>query len=143
MSYTVKDSLGGKRIALVYDADLMMLPVGGRRFSLAKSRQAGRHMRQHRARAALFIRAGNLEQWWAGRNPGVLFAAGIMQWLYGDSAEGQSPEDDSGLTAEVEKPGDFRVVIPLDGRVYLCTVAYRMIDSELVLPPDQADSNIL
>ena len=143
MSYTVKDSLGGKRIALGYDADLMMLPVGGRRFSLAKSRQAGRHMRQHRARAALFIRAGNLEQWWAGRNPGVLFAAGIMQWLYEDSAEGQSPEDDSGLTAEVEKPGDFRVVIPLDGRVYLCTVADRMIDSELVLPPDQAVSNIL
>lgn len=142
MSYTLKDSLGGKRIALVYDADLMMLPVGGRRFSMAKSRQAGRHMRQHRARAALFLLAGaHAEHWWAARTSGVLFSAGILQWLYADAAEGHLPEDAPSLT-EPEKPGDFRVVIPLDGRVYVCTVLDRMIADERVLPPDQAVSNI-
>lgn len=144
MSYTVKDSLGGKRIALVYDADLIMLPAGGRRYSLAKSRQAGRHMRQHRARAALFLTAGgHADHWWAARTPGVLFAAGIIQWLYTDVAEGHLPEDGAPPLTEVEKPGDFRVAIPLDGRVYLCTVADRMIAEELVLPPDQAIQHLV
>ena len=127
MSYAVKDSLGGKRITLVYDAALVSLPVGGNQRRLARSRQAGRHMRQHRARAALFLMAGgNAEHWWAARASGVTFAAGIMQWLYGDS------------DTEEERPHDFHVLIPLDGRVYLCTVAGGMIGDERVLPPDQA-----
>lgn len=141
MSYTVKDSIGGRRIRLVYDAGLATLPAGGRRF--ARSRQAGRHMRQHRARAALFVRPGaNVEHWWAAREPGILFAAGIMQWLHGDSPEDGMYGDGAPLPGEEEKPADFHVLIPLDSRVYVATVTGRMIADERVLPPDQALAHV-
>ncbi len=138
MSYVVNDRIGGKRIRLVYDANLISLPVGGSSRRLARSRQAGRHMRQHRARAALFLRVGHAEHWWAAGQSGTCIAAGIMRWLHGDVPGEEQPEDGAPLPADDARPADFAVLVPLDERVYVCTVSARMIEDERVLPADQA-----
>ncbi len=137
MSYAVKDSIGGRRIQLVYEANLISLPGGGSR-RLARSRQAGRHMRQHRARAALFLRAGHAEHWWAAGQSGACIAAGIMRWLHGGVPGDEQPGDGAPFPGDDSRPADFYVLVPLDERVYVCTVSARMIVDERVLPADQA-----
>ena len=142
MSYAVNDGIGGKRVRLVYDANLISLPVGGSSRRLARSRQAGRHMRQHRARAALFLRAGHAEHWWAAGQSGACIAAGIMRWLHGDAPGEEQPGDGAPLPGDDARPADFHVLVPLDERVYVCTVHGRMIDDERVLPVDQALAHV-
>ena len=128
----VKDGIGGRRVRVVYGANLISLPAASAGRRLARSRQASRHMRQHRARTALFLDVGNhAEHWWAARHSGVMFAAGIMRWLHSDPPGQESGEGDG-------KPGDMHVLVPLDQRVYVATVEGRMIRDERVLPPDQA-----
>ncbi len=135
MSRTVRGRIAGRPVRLLYDAAWIPLPAGGSR--LARSRQVGRHLRQHRARAAGQVRVGPVEYWWAARESGLAPAAGILRWLHEDPGGGA--ED---ATLAGERPRDCRILIPCDETVYLCTVVNGMIHEERFMVPEQAGEEI-
>ena len=111
----VEDAIGGKAVAVVYDAPQLPLPTVGSRW--ARSRQLHRFARANQASHLLRVRdaSGDADTWWAGRS-GVSFAAAIDAW------------------AETEKEiRDDIVVIPLDRRIYAAELEDRLVEQEHVV----------
>ena len=111
----VEESIGGKRVAVVYGAPQLPLPTTGSRW--ARSRQLHRFARTHGASHLLRVRdaSGEADVWWAGR-AGVSFAAAIEAW-----AETQPDVRDD------------VVVVPLDKRIYAAELEDRLVEQEYVL----------
>lgn len=140
MSYSVKDSIGGKRVQVTYGAAQLPLPLqSGRR---RKSRVIRDHLAHNQSRYALVVRSGgDLEYWWVAESAGISFAAAIQAWVLGTAGGPDKPEDPD----ESEGPdaiGGFLAVIPMDTRVYLAEVAGGLVRNERILTPDRAEGDV-
>lgn len=125
MSYTVTDSLSGRRVEVTYGAAQLTLPGGSRRL---RGRVVRRHLARHRGRHALLVRGeSGLETWWAAEDAGVSIAAAAEAWMAG---------------SEREIPDGTLLAIPLDERVWLGRTARSLIEDERVLPPEAACGEI-
>ena len=127
MSWTVRDSIRGRRIALVYGAAQLPLSTAVGRWQ--RSREVLRHLRRTRSRTVLATpdSDGRTETWWSAEEAGVSFAAAIDHWI-----ETRLADEDAPL------PEEFVVVIPLDTRIYLAEAAQNVVREERVLFPDPA-----
>lgn len=95
MSYAVRDSVGGKRIELVYGAAHLPLPGGSGRWR--RARVVRDHLAHNRSKHALVVRgAGGLDIWWAAETPGISFAAALESWFISSFSGGVSEGDEVG-----------------------------------------------
>ncbi|MDE0039262.1 MAG: hypothetical protein OXU77_17160 [Gammaproteobacteria bacterium] len=111
----VEDAIGGKVVAVVYDAPQLPLPTTGSRW--ARSRQLHRFARANRASHLLRVRdaSGDADTWWAGRS-GVSFAAAIDAWA----------ETEAAIRDDI-------VLVPLDKRIYAAELEDRLVEKEHVV----------
>lgn len=169
MSYAVKDTVGGKRIEVVYGAAHLPLPGGSGRWQ--RARVVRDHLSHNRSKYALVVRgAGGLDIWWAAETQGISFAAAIESWFLSDLGSGgsedeedgedgksgtgfgkveESAEGDAGGTPEATGSGavdygvsETLVAVPLDERIYLADVEGGVVRNERVLPPEQAEAQM-
>ena len=111
----IEDSIGGRRLAVVYGAE--QLPLSRRSGRLVRGRQVRRHARRYRASHLLRVvgNGADTETWWFG-SAGFSFAAAIEAW-----AESARDVD------------DIVVVVPLDDRIYAARLDGREVEEEVVL----------
>ncbi len=116
--------LDGRRLAVVYDAAQLPLPVGSGRWSTG--RQVRERARANKATGLLRTvdeREG-VETWWFGA-AGVSIAAAIDAWAAGG-----------------EIGPDVAVVVPLDARIYFAARRLGIVEEEWVLAGERAEEKL-
>ena len=133
MSYTQSDRVGGKKVRITYNAAQLIFPRRGSRWELTKS--VTEHQRDNRSKFAISIRRGGeqdgVETWFAADGAGVSIAAAIFVWIL-ETNDLKAGEEQESL------PENFNVVLPLETRVYFCSIADHVIVEEHMLTQDLA-----
>lgn len=131
MSWTVRDSIRGRRITLTYNAAQLPLAAAGSRWQ--RTREVLRHLKRSRSKHVLAVAAvdGAIETWWSAAEGGTSFAAAIDHWI--ESRLAGSGE------ADEAPPERFLVVIPLDERIYLAEIQQGLVREERALFPSAAE----
>ena len=134
MSWTIKDRVQGKRVALVTGAAQLPLAASSSRWQ--RSREVLRHMQRNRSKHVLVVTSveDDEETWWGSEEPGFSLAAAIDHWI--DSRLAQKDESTE------PPPERFLVLIPLDERIYLAEVLQGLVREEWVLFPNAAAEHL-